>query len=183
MEDFPVNMNEYATTRAERYGATRKKNITITDSAHEQIAVWAEEHGTYFSVAIETLALIGLGNDEAALMPRLVENAVERVLRWQLNRLARILTIAAASATEANLKADTLLLHLIRQEAAEDPEHFVQNMAVSADPNDRLAARIRRMRDDVRSMTRHQAADQLRRPLAEIRQLLDGEVEVSDDGQ
>lgn len=178
-----MNNNDYATTRAERYGATRKKNITITDFAHEQIEAWAEEHGYYFSVAIETLALIGLGNDEAALMPRLVENAVERVFRWQLNRLARILTIAAASATEANIKADTLLLHLIRQEAEEDPEHFAQNMAVSADPNDRLAARIRRMRDDVRAMTRQQSADRLRRPLAEIIELLDGEVEVSDDGQ
>jgi hypothetical protein len=162
-------------TRQERYGVTRRKNITITESAHRQIEEWAEVNGAYFSVAIETLALIGLGVEDAALLPRLVENTVERVFQRQFHRLARLLAAMAVAAAEANLKADALLLQLIRREAAADPERFVQNMTVSSDPAERLDARIRQMRDEMKAMTHAQAVAQLKPSLENVLLLLDWE--------
>ena len=159
-------------TREERYGATRNKHISITESAHSQIEAWADERGYYFSVAIETLALIGLGLEEAAVMPRLVENAVERVLRWQFHRIAKLLSITAITATEANLKADALLLQVIRAAAEAHPETFPQRMTVSTDPSDEVAARIRQMREEMRALMHEQAIANLRRPLDQIEQIL-----------
>jgi hypothetical protein len=162
-------------TRQERYGVTRRKNITITESAHQQIEEWAEANGAYFSVAIETLALIGLGVEDAALLPRLVENTVERVFQRQFHRLAKLLAATAIAAAETNLKVDALLLQLIRREAAADPERFVKNMTVSSDPAERLAARIRQMRDDMKAMTHAQAVAQLKPSLKDVLLLLDWE--------
>ena len=170
-------------TRSDRYGLTRKKNITLTDSAHDQIEAWAEENDCYFSVAIETLALLGLGNDDASLMPRLVENAVERILNWQFQRIAKLLSVVAISATEANLKADILLLQLIRQEAEVDPDGFVDNMSVSTNPAHALDARIRRMRDDIKTMAHKQALSELKRPLDRLDELLVPADEEDADGQ
>jgi hypothetical protein len=166
-------------TRQERYGVTRRKNITITESAHRQIEEWAEANGAYFSVAIETLALIGLGVEDAALLPRLVENTVERVFQRQFHRLAKLLGATAIAAAETNLKVDALLLQVIRREAAADPERFVQNMTVSSDPAERLAARIRQMRDDMKAMTHAQAVAQLKPSLEDVLLLLDWEENAS----
>jgi hypothetical protein len=174
-------------TRQERYGVTRRKNITITGSAHQQIEEWAETNGAYFSVAIETLALIGLGIQDAALLPRLVENTVERVFQRQFHRLAKLLAVTAIAAAETNLKVDAMLLQLIRREAAADPERFVQNMTVSSDPAERLDARIRQMRDDMKAMTHAQALAQLKASLEDVLLLLDwaggasGEAEAAGD--
>lgn len=170
-------------SRADRYGLTRKKNITITESAHEQIEAWALANDCYFSVAIETLALIGLGNEDATLLPRLVENAVERILNWQFHRMAKLLSVTALSAAEANLKVDALLLQRIRQEAEDDPDNFVANMTVSSDPADGPARRIRQMRDDIKELAHEQALEQLKRPLDQIDELLspDGDEEVSNE--
>lgn len=162
-------------TRQERYGVTRRKNITITASAHRQIEEWAEANGAYFSVAIETLALVGLGVEDAALLPRLVENTVERVFQRQFHRLGKLLAATAIAAIETNLKIDALLLQVIRREAAADPERFVQNMTVSSDPAARLDARIRQMRDDMRAMTHAQAVAQLKPSLENVLLLLNWE--------
>jgi len=175
-------------TRQERYGVTRRKNITITESSHRQIEAWAEENGAYFSVAIETLALIGLGVEDAALLPRLVGNTVERVFQRQFHRLAKLLAVTAIAAAESNLKVDALLLQLIRREAAVDPDRFVQNMTVSSDPTERLDARIRQMRDDMKAMIHAQAIAQLKPSLEDVLLLLDwaesmpGGAEVDGDG-
>lgn len=175
-------------TRQERYGVTRRKNITITESGHRQIEKWAEENGAYFSVAIETLALIGLGVEDAALLPRLVENTVERVFQRQFHRLAKLLAVTAIAATESNLKMDALLLQLIRREAEADPDRFVHNMTVSSDPAERRDARIRQMRDEMKAMTHAQAVARLKPSLEDVLLLLDwaegasGEAEVDGDG-
>jgi hypothetical protein len=190
MEEFhtmTTQTTQVDATRQERYGVTRRKNITITESAHRQIEEWAEANGAYFSVAIETLALVGLGVEDAALLPRLVENTVERVFQRQFHRLAKLLSATAIAASETNLKVDALLLQLIRREAEADPERFVQNMTVSSDPAERLDARIRKMRDDMKAMTHAQAVAQLKPSLEDVLLLLDwaegasGEAEVDGD--
>ena len=191
MEGFQTDDDADHASRRDAPGTIRcdaPENITITESSHRQIEAWAEENGAYFSVAIETLALIGLGVEDAALLPRLVGNTVERVFQRQFHRLAKLLAVTAIAAAESNLKVDALLLQLIRREAAADPDRFVQNMTVSSDPAERLDARIRQMRDDMKAMIHAQAIAQLKPSLEDVLLLLDwaesmpGGAEVDGDG-
>ncbi|MCC6604536.1 MAG: hypothetical protein IT327_15105 [Anaerolineae bacterium] len=135
--------------REARYGVTRKKHITITLDGHNQIARWAADQGLNFSSAIESLALIGMGTEEAVTLPALTSSLLERIVHRQFNRFAHLLSQATIAAESANWKADYLLLQLIRREAKADPTRFVQNMAVSTDPQDPVASRIRKMRDEI----------------------------------
>src|SRR5690606_27212087 len=96
----------------------------------------------------------------------------ERILNWQFHRMAKLLSLTALNAAEANLKVDALLLQLIRQEAEAAPDNFVANMTVSSDPADQPARRIRRMRDDIKTLAHEQALEQLKRPLEQIDSLL-----------
>ena len=106
----------------------------------------------------------------------------------QFHRLAKLLAVTAIAAAESNLKVDALLLQLIRREAAVDPDRFVQNMTVSSDPTERLDARIRQMRDDMKAMIHAQAIAQLKPSLEDVLLLLDwaesmpGGAEVDGDG-
>lgn len=175
-------------TREERYGATRRKNITITEASHQKIEEWAELNGTYFSVAIETLALVGMGVEDVTLLPRLVENVVERVFQRQFHRLAKLLAATAITAADTDLKVDALLLQLIRREALADSKGFAKNLKVSSDPNDKLAASIRRARDQMKAMTHAQAVARLKPSIKEVLLHLDAAAgapaagEVNDDG-
>lgn len=144
MLDNPID-----TSREARYGVTRRKHITITQEGQNQIARWAAEQGLNFSSAIESLALLGMGTKEAVTLPALTSSLLERIVHRQFNRFAHLLSQATIAAESANWKADYILLQLIRQEAKTDPTRFVQNMAVSTDPQDLVASRIRKMRDEV----------------------------------
>jgi hypothetical protein len=127
----------------------------------------------YFSVAIETLALMSLGIDEPTRLPRLVENTVERVFRQQFHRLAKLLAATAITAADSNLKVDAMLLQLIRREAQADPKGFVQNMTVSSNSANSLDANIREMRDEMKEMTHAQAVAGLKASLKNVLHLLD----------
>ncbi len=144
MLDNPID-----TSREARYGVTRRKHITITQEGQNQIARWAAEQGLNFSSAIESLALLGMGTKEAVTLPALTSSLLERIVHRQFNRFAHLLSQATIAAESANWRADYILLQLIRQEAKADPTRFVQNMAVSTDPQDLVASRIRKMRDEV----------------------------------
>ena len=160
------------TTRKNRYGVTRRTHVSITQLAHDQIQTWADEKGVNFSVAIESLALIGLGQETAETLPLLVTNMLERILARQFNRFAKLISLAAIAAEEANWKADTMLLQLIRREALADPEKFIQNMVVSTDPKDSVAAQIRRMREEMKAIARDTAVKRLKKPLQDVEILL-----------
>lgn len=144
MLDNPLDIGREA-----RYGVTRKKHITITLEGHNQIARWAAEQGLNFSSAIECLALMGMGTEEAVTLPALTSSLLERIVHRQFNRFAHLISQTAIAAESTNWKADYLMLQLIRQEAKADPTRFIQNMAVSTDPQDLVACRIRKMRDEI----------------------------------
>jgi hypothetical protein len=160
MTDTPLT-----TTRKARYGVTRRTHISITYTAHDQIQAWADEQGVSFSAAIESLALMGLGQETAELLPLLIGGLLERLVAKQFNRFAKLLSLAVLSAEEANVKSDTLLLNLIRQEAAADPGRFVTNMLVSSDPRKRTAVQIRKLRDDMKRNAQEAALRRLKRSL------------------
>lgn len=177
----PVEIpGERAETRSERYGRTQKKTLTLTQEAIEAIESWAEAHDLYFSVAIESLAMMGLGRQSAETLPRLVANLLERTLNRQFNRFAKLLSLAAIAAEEANWKADALLLQHIWREARQDPDGFTGNLAVSMDPADRPAARSRQLRDQLRKEAHEDAVQRLKQPLAANEALLEREEEEAD---
>jgi hypothetical protein len=171
-------------SREDRYGKTGRKQLTLTKSGREQIEAWAEANGLNFSVAIETLALIGLGQTSAETLPRLVANLLERALNRQFNRLARLLAVAAISAEEANYKSDVLLLQTIWREARQDPENFLEKMQVSADPTAQPDALARQIRDELRLEAQQTAVTRLKKPLGDdnLPWEIETDVETADDG-
>ena len=163
---------QYFTDRDERYGRTERKHLTLTREAIEAIEGWADAHDLYFSVAVETLAMIGLGQKSAETLPRLVSNLLERTLNRHFNRFAKLIAYAAIASEESSRKTDVLLLQQIWQEARQDPDNFIRNMHVSLDPGAQPDARVRALRDRLRTEAHEEAAERLRKPLAEEERLL-----------
>ena len=110
-------------------------------------------------------AVVPPGQETAEQLPLLISSLLERLLMRQFNRFAKLLSLAVLSAEEANVKVDTLLLNLIRQEAQADPAHFVQNMTVSTDINDQTATQIRQLREGMKSHAQATALKRLKQPL------------------
>lgn len=162
--------------RADRYGKTERKNLTLTIETIEVVQAYADRHGLYFSVAIETLALMGLGHTTAESLPRLVASLLERALNRQFNRFAKLLSYAVIAAEEINYKTDVLLLQTIWREARLDPEHFAENMGVSNDPGQQPDALARQIRDDLCADAHDQAVAHLKKPMGNMRALWEMEM-------
>jgi len=152
-------------SRETRYGKTERKNVTLTVAAVEAVQAYADRHGLYFSVALETLALMGLGQGTADSLPRLISAMLERIVRQQFNRFAKLLSLAAISAGEASYKADVLLLQTIWREARQDPEHFVQALQVRSDPDSQPDSLARQIRDEVSVQAHQEAVVRLKQPM------------------
>lgn len=152
-------------SRQARYGRTEKKTLTLTREAIDTVQAYADRHSLYFSVAIESLALMGLDQTTAESLPRLVTNLLERTIDRQFNRFAKLLSQAILAGEEANYKADVLLLQTIWREARLAPDTFIANMQVSADPQARPDAQARQVRDAMRQKARAAAVARLQEKL------------------
>ena len=176
MTEIPIQEN-----REDRYGKTERKNLTLTAEAVEAVQAYADRHGLYFSVAIESLALMGLGQATADALPRLVANLLERAFNRQFNRFAKLLSYAAISAEEANGKTNFLILQLLRREAQRDPDNFVEVMGVSTDPGKQPDAQVRLVKENLCADIHQDALAHLRQPLREVVSLLTLEVADATD--
>ncbi len=175
--------NQTDATRKARYGVTRRTHISVTHTAYDQIQTWADEQGISFSAAMESLALIGLGQDTVVQLPLLINSLLERLVKGQFNRFAKLLSLAVLSSEEANVKADMVLLNLIRQEADANPSQFVQTMTVSTDPNNQKAIQIRKLREGMQRHAQDAALKRLKRPLSSHERLIKSSTadDVEDD--
>ena len=88
--------------RVRRRKSTSRKSIRLTDDGRAKIQAWADEQGVSFSAAIESLALLGSGEDASTAFAPLMVSAVRFEVRRQMNRLA---TIAARGAIESGAAA------------------------------------------------------------------------------
>ena len=176
MTDIPIHES-----RQERYGKTEKKTITLPNEGIEAVQNYAKEQGLYFSVALESLALMSLGRSTAETLPRLVANLLERTINRQFNRFARLLSQAVIAVEEVNYKADTLLLQTIWREARWDPANFVENVTVRVDPAAKLDFRARQLRDDICAAAHETAVARLKQALGEEVQLLAKEAAGADE--
>lgn len=166
--------------RAERYGKTNRKHVTLTQEAVDHVQAYAEQHGLHFSVALETLALLGLGRQTAETLPRLVSNMLERTVAHQFNRFAKLTAEAVMASEEANSKADFLILQAIWREARQDPTGFAEKLVVSLDPTSQPAAAVRQIVADLKQISQSQGVDRLKKKTNVTRLTIDKEA-ASDD--
>ena len=162
MTTLPIHEDRQA-----RYGRTEKKTLTLTTDAIEAIQAYASEHNLYFSVAVESLSLMGLGKEVADSYPRVLSSIVERALTYQFGRFAKMLSLAVLSAEEANFKADVLLLQMIGHAERLDPENFLEKIRFSLEPDVQPDATVRQLRDDIIDDAHEWAVARIKRPLAE----------------
>lgn len=155
-------------TREDRYGKTQRKHVSLTTETVAVVQAYAERHGLYFSVAVESLLLLGLKQAPAETLPRLVTNLLERALNRQFNRFAKLIAFAAIAAEEVNYKTDVLLLQTIWREARLDPDAFVAKMQVSTDPQVQPDQLVRQIRDDICGDAYETAVSRLKKPMNEI---------------
>ena len=172
MIDIPIHES-----REKRYGKTQRKHISLTLPAIEAVQAYAKRHKLNFSVATETLALMGLGNATAESLPRMTAATLERVFNKQFNRFAKLITYAAIASEETSYKTDLLFLQTVWREAQRDPKNFIANMQVSADPDVQPDAAVREIRDDMSADAHDYAVVRLRRPLKDLIAILSEEVD------
>jgi hypothetical protein len=136
----------------DRYGKTMRKNVTLTHEAIEAIKIYAKAKELNFSVAIETLALIGLGHRTAESLPRMAAEMLENIVARYFERQTRLSALALMAAEEANFKADFLVLQTLWREARLDPEGFAGNMTVSLKPDAEPDARARQLLSEIKAL-------------------------------
>lgn len=136
--------------RDDRYGKTIRKNLTLTQEAIEAIEAYAEQHNLYFSVAVETLALMSLGRETAETLPRLTANLLERLMLWQFNRFATLMAETIAVTEAVNFKADFLIMQTLWREARLDPQGFTEKMLVSCKPEVEPDNQVRRLHEELK---------------------------------
>ena len=160
--------NSMQENREERYGKTERKHVSLMAETVEVVQEYADRHGLYFSVAVESLVLLGLKQAPAETLPRLVANMLERALNRQFNRFAKLIAYAAISAEEVNYKTDVLLLQTIWREAQLDPANFIEKMQVSTDPQDQPDQLVRQIRDGICDDAHDEAVTRLKKPMNNI---------------
>jgi hypothetical protein len=157
-----------------RRAGTRVKNICINDDARAAIQAWADQNGTTFSAAIETLALLGLGQSPATAMLAMVVSVVRRAVHGQMDRYGKLAAIAAIqSGMAANVSRASLRL-AVQNRARARPQDFADTIFVSNDDDPAEEAYRRICRN-----ARLDVAQRLRDPMEA---LLTAPGSSSDDG-
>ena len=154
-----------------RRQGTERKQIRLTPTGRERIQAWADEQDVSFSAAIEGLALAGLEDELVNILLPLLLSMLSRIVNRTYNRLAKLMATAAIEAGLASQAGQALLLQQIRTFAEAEPQDFTRRMQVSREAPG-LPRQIRQVHEQMLSHMRRQVVRQLKRPLAEIEELL-----------
>jgi hypothetical protein len=149
-------------TIEDRYGKTERKHVTLTKDTIETIEKYAKQHRLTFSVAIETLAMMGMNRTAAEALPRLLTGLLDSILNRYLGRYARLSSQAAMAAEEANTKADFMVLQTLWREARQDPDGFEEKLGISLNPNVQPDRRVRELQQQVKDLAQTAAIERLR---------------------
>jgi len=129
-----------ARTRREN-ATTARKCVWLTEGARAAVQAWAQEHGTSFSAALETLARVGLGQPpQGAIAPALV-SVLRREVQQQFHRVA---ALYAATAIEAGV-ASRLSGAALRTLRPEEYEKIKQTARLDAVPTLRRRNALREL--------------------------------------
>lgn len=160
------------TTHARRSDKTYSKHIMLTEFGREKIEAWAEANGINFSAAIETLALLGLDDERSSYAIPALRATTLQGIRLSFNRIARLLSDIAVESAVARTMSEGIMLQLVRQQAAAFPDDFENRMRVSRDGRFPLDTRIRTHLADITSHIELAAIKRIKRPVAQVENLL-----------
>lgn len=168
-------MTEPATQKRRRDTTAKiKKHVSLTPETVEKIGRFADEQGVSFSAAIESLSLIGLGDDVATAVLPVITSSLYRAVNSSFNRIAKLAAMGAIEAGQTRELTDAMLLQLLANQHARYGDEFEEKARI---PKGHPA---RKLRDKLTGIGRYRAVKRLKSPLAEIDEILHAE-EVQDD--
>ncbi len=142
---------------------TSRKSIWLSDEARQSIQQWADENGTSFSAAIETLARLGLQEPAATAMAAMIVSTVRHAVVGQMQRFARLsATAAIQSGIAVNLSRAALRL-TIQNRAKARPSDFEDSIFMTEE-GDRAEEAYKR----ICTAARIDAVTRLRDPLEDM---------------
>jgi hypothetical protein len=151
----------------DRYGKTSRKHVTLTNDAIEMIEMYASFHDVTFSVAVETLAVLGLNGEASRSLSRVLAGMVDSILSRYLEHQATLSAQAVQAVEEANTKIDFLVLQTFWREARQNPERFEEEMGVSTSDNDQPDRRVRELQHHIKELAQAAGVERLRRHMVD----------------
>lgn len=113
-----------------RREGTIRKNVRLTPEALARVQRWAEENRVSFSAALESLALIGLGEaPQVAVMPAVIA-AMRAEVQRQAHRLAALTAAAAVESAVTMRLVSNLILERERAKGADPEEGRARYLAI-----------------------------------------------------
>ncbi|WP_420640470.1 hypothetical protein [Candidatus Leptofilum sp.] len=168
--------------RTRRPDKTYSKHIMLTEFGREKIEAWAKANGLNFSAAIETLALMGLDDERSAYAIPALRATTLQGIRLSFNRIARLLSDIAIEAAASRTMSEGIMLQLIREMAAENPDDFVAMMNISRDGRNQTHTRIRAFHDDITHNVEQDAIRRLKKSVSRVQALFAGDEEEAMHG-
>jgi hypothetical protein len=154
---------------------TSRKSVWLSDQARQTIQQWADENGTSFSAAIETLARLGMNEPAATAMTAMIVSTVRHAVANQMQRFSRLsATAAIQSGIAVNLSRAALRL-TVQNRARARPADFEDSIFM-VDDGDRAEQAYKR----ICTAARIDAVARLRDPLEEMLRDLVALAEVPD---
>lgn len=151
----------------DRYGKTSRKHVTLTNDAIEMIEMYASCHNVTFSVAIETLAILGLNGEATQSLSRVLAGMVDSILNRYLEHQANLSAQSVQAAEEASTKIDFLVLQTFWREARQNPKGFEEEMGVSTLDNDQPDRRVRELQHHIKELAQAAGVERLRRHMVD----------------
>ena len=173
--------NETNDQQKRRSVMTYSKHVMLTRIGREKIETWARANELNFSAAIETLALLGLDDEQSGYIIPALRATTLQGIRLAFNRLARLLSDIVIEAAASRTMSEGIMLQIIREQAVAHPENFEQVLPVSRDGNSQPDARIRRFHEAVKQTVEQEAISRLKRTMSRVDQLFDEESEGVDE--
>ena len=110
---------------------TEHKHIKLTPAGRSRIEAWANANNFNFSEAIETLALIGLSDEQSSYLIPALRATTRQGIALAFNRIARLLSDIAIESAISRSMTEGLMLQVMRELAREHPDDFEQVMRVT----------------------------------------------------
>jgi hypothetical protein len=156
-----------------RIQTTKKKHITLTPTGLAKIQTWADAQKLSFSAAIETLALLGLDDDQSDLIIPALKAVVRQSLALTFNRFAKLLSDIAIESATARTMSEAVFLQHIRVEAMNHPTDFQTKMRVRVDGQVPLDAGIRQFHEEVKAAAQASAIKRIKRSVSRLDELFE----------
>lgn len=143
-----------------------RKNLSITPDTVERIQRFADENDTSFSAAIESFALIGMGEDTTLAFLPILTSQIHRSIASSFNRIAKLAAFAAIEAGQTKEIVKSSLLQDMRRDSDEHGYEFKNKIDV---PKNHVSYQAH---SKVVNRARVVTLGKLRKPIEELEDIL-----------